>query len=132
MSEGRKALIVEAEYLVGLHIQTILEGLGFTTADILHDSRDGLRWLRQAPAIDLAIIEIDLDHSETLDFARSILDTGIRLIGITTDLRIRAGIAGLPCFPILHKPIPEEALAEAVEAVFGTTVPQWPAGGAGR
>ncbi|ODT50804.1 MAG: hypothetical protein BGO80_02935 [Devosia sp. 63-57] len=118
LSEGRSALIVEGEYLVGLHIQTILEAYGFTDATIVPGIREAKALLRSETAFDLAVVEIALDRPDTIDFARALRDAKTPLIGTTTDLRAHSGIAGLDSVPILPKPIPEESLADAVSAMF--------------
>lgn len=113
MLEGRSVVIVEAEFIIAMSMQLLLQQLGTDDVEIIPDPR------RAADARpDLALIEIELHKPEALELARKLAAAGVKLIGISADSRLENGVDGLADVQVLIKPVPDEALEAAVRHLY--------------
>jgi CheY-like chemotaxis protein len=124
MLAGRTALIVESEIIIALSMQAVLENLGASQVIVM--TSPGEFQSRQHATRDaaLAIVEIEARRPDQFDLVRSLLDMGIPVLGLTADSRLRNGMPELADMPFLIKPVPDEALAEAVSALLQRPVLQ--------
>lgn len=116
MLAGQTVLVVEAEYLIALDIQTSLEDLAVDTVIIAQNpahAREmlGDNWHR----CSLAIVEVERGLPDSMSFAGELGRHGVSVIVLTADAELNQALSAN--IPILHKPVPSEALAAALAAV---------------
>jgi len=114
MLSGRKILIVEAEFLIALDIQRMLETL--LSGDMLfaRSPKEARAHEQLWPSIDLAIVELGLDPQESLALLHGLRRAGTALILSTGDSKIRQGHPEFPGAPVIVKPMSEEDFHRAV------------------
>src|SRR5262245_9782190 len=109
---GLKILIVEDEALVLMLIEDVLEGLGCTTAGTATRLDEALE-KASALAIDLAILDVNLNGQHTAVVAQVLQERGVPFLFATGY-----GPASLPDgfrnVPVLQKPFREADLERAV------------------
>lgn len=116
MLAGQTVLVVEAEYLIALDIQTSLEDLAAGEVIIAQSAPHaremlGEDWHRYS----LAIIEVERGLPDNMNFAGELGRRGVSVIVLTADAELHKTLS--PGIPILQKPVPSEALTAAVAAV---------------
>ena len=114
MLSGQTILVVEAEFLIALDIQRILEGLGagqMLFARAPHEVRElAPRW----QSIELAIVEIGPNPTAGSTLVHELRDQSIPVILITADHALRQGHPDFPSIPVTIKPMSDEDLAAAI------------------
>ncbi|ODT82800.1 MAG: hypothetical protein ABS76_07025 [Pelagibacterium sp. SCN 64-44] len=118
MLSGRTILIVEAEFLISLSMQAVLQGLGASQFIVLTSPAQALQKRSEWGPIGLAILEIEANHPDQMDLARAMVAEGVPVLGLTADSRLGRGVPDLPDTPILVKPVPDEVLAETAQALL--------------
>lgn len=116
MLSCRTVLVVETEFIIALGIQSVIEGLGTDKVVTAGSARDAHAKSAQWASAALAVIELETDRPDLIELARQISQSGIPVLGISADSRLAAGVPELPGTPIVVKPIPDEALANAILA----------------
>ena len=117
MLNGQTVLVVEAEFLIALDIQRMLEGLGVDqmlfarTADEAHELAG--HW----PSLGLAIVEIRSDAPRSVTLVHSLRLAGVAVILSTADGAIRQGHPDFPGVPVIVKPMADDDLATAIHAM---------------
>lgn len=117
MLAGQTVLIVESEIIISLSMQAVLENLGAGQVLVMTSPGEFEGRPNAAQEAALAIIEIEARRPDQLDLVRSLLDKGMPVLGLTADSRLRNSMPQLPDMPLLVKPVPDEALAEAISAL---------------
>jgi two-component system, response regulator PdtaR len=118
MLNGQTILVVEAEFLIALDIQRMLEGLGAgqmlfaRAADEVQELES--RW----QTIGLAIVEIGPNSSGETTLVRSLLADNIPVICSTADSALRQGHPDFPGVPVVIKPISDHDLAATIAAAL--------------
>lgn len=121
--DGLRILLVEDEYLIAMDVETIC--LEHGAADVAIVSRlsdlddDGLM-----QHIDIAILDLMLDGSSTLDFAARLQSRGIPFIfasghSMTDEIRVR-----FPLIRLVEKPYSGDDLVNALADAGRTGPPQ--------
>ena len=123
MLNGQTILVVEAEFLIALDIQRMLEGLGagqMLFARAAHEVQElAPRW----PTIGLAIVEIGPNFSETT-LVHGLLAENIPVICSAADSALRQGHPDFPGVPVVIKPMSDEDLAAAIAAALTSRTSQ--------
>ena len=123
MLTGLAVLVVEPEIIIALGIQAVLETLGSPVTILAHSVRDadakGAQWNDAV----LAIIELEVDDPQTIEFAWQVSQRGIPVLGTSADASLASGVPELPGTPILIKPITDKGLAEAIQARLQNPLP---------
>mgnify|MGYP001443617203 CR=1 FL=1 len=119
MSTGKTALIVEAEFLIALDLQRMLEGLGFSEILLARNVAEGRDFLAQRPDVAVALIEFRLHDPDGLDLVVRLHAKGVPTVAITSDAELRHGIHELAAVPVLGKPVAEDQLALAICRLLG-------------
>lgn len=114
MLNGRIALIVEKEFLIALDIQRMLETLGAGQTLFARHVTEAEQLRARWPEIAIAIVEVRADDAPTTHLAETLAAAGIPIVLITTDAETQHDFAASPSLPVVVKPVPEEALANAV------------------
>lgn len=119
MLAGRTVLIVETEFIIALGIQAVVEHLNARSVVVASSVADALDKVAHWSHAGLAIIELESNRPELIEFARQLSQGGIPVLGLSADTRLAFGVPELPGTPILIKPIPDEELAAAVARRLG-------------
>ena len=119
MLAGRTVLVVETEFIIALGIQAVVEQLDARSVVLASNAADALDKVAHWSHAGLAIIELEFNRPELIEFAREISQSGIPVLGLSADTRLAFGVPELPGTPGLIKPIPDEELAEAVARRLG-------------
>ena len=118
MLNGQTILVVEAEFLISLDIQRMLEGLGAgqmlfaRAADEVQEL--GTHW----QTIGLAIVEIGPNSSDAATLVRGLLAENIPVICSAADSALRQGHPDFPGVPVVIKPMSDPDLAAAIAAAL--------------
>jgi DNA-binding LytR/AlgR family response regulator len=119
MLNGRKALILEKEFLIALDLQRVLEGFQVGETLFAHNAAEAGHWHRRWPDIALGLIEIHQDDPPTEALVATLLDAGVPVVLITADTALLQGYSRFPRLPVLIKPVPEPELKAAITAALG-------------
>lgn len=115
MLNGRTALIVEPEFLIALDVQRMLEALGvgqtLFARTVEEAGQLGAHW----SDIALAVVEIRTHEPGATQLALALKAQGIPVVLTTAELGQAKGVPEFPGLQILLKPVPEEAMASAVQ-----------------
>ncbi|MEP2827931.1 response regulator [Parvibaculum sp.] len=111
---GRKVIVVEDEFFVGIELAQILETAGakiLGPASSLADARE----LAADEEVDMAVIDVNLNGEYSIDFAVELQQRGVRVVFATAyadDARLFTGAAA--SIPRLGKPTSKRALFRAL------------------
>lgn len=111
---GRRAMVAEDEFFVGLELVQMLESAG---ADVLGPacSLADAEAIAAAEEIDIAVIDVNLNGDYALDLAVQLHKRGVRVVFATAyadDARLFSGEAA--AIPRLGKPVSARALLRAL------------------
>jgi len=120
MPAGKSALIVEAEFLIALDLQRMLEGLGFLDLRICRHPTEALRQATGWTGVGLAVIEVRHHSGDALHLVGMLRQHRVPTIAITSDTEVLRGIDGLADIPVNGKPVSEDQLAAAIHRILGT------------
>ena len=120
----RRALIVEDEMFVALHLETMLEDLGLEVCDIVATGRDALT-SAIATKPDIVFMDInlrgDIDGIEATRLIREKSETPIVFVTAYGDqAMLKRANAVAPDAPVLQKPPMTSVLVAAIKKVMGT------------
>jgi CheY-like chemotaxis protein len=114
MLNGRTALIVEEEFLIALDLQRMLETLGIAQTLFARTPEEAEQLSARWPEIAIAVIEVRLDGAATAQLVESLTAAAIPMVLVAADLDARHGLASTTDMPVIVKPVPDHALANAV------------------
>lgn len=113
MLSGRTILIVEAEYLIALDIQRILDAANVARVIIVGSPAEARAALAGAGSFDLAIIPMPDMDPDALALADSLGAAGIAIVMSSADGAPESAIARLGGIPIVTKPFSDADLIAA-------------------
>lgn len=116
MLKGRPALIVEAEFLIALDIQRMLETLGAGQTLFARNAAEAHQLQASWPDIALAIVELRAGDPLGQQLHETLVGAGIPVVLTTADLSLHSSAPGV----FVTKPIPEEDLASAVQRALAS------------
>jgi DNA-binding response OmpR family regulator len=116
----RRALIVEDEILIALHLEAELNRLGFDVCELAPNDREA-RAVAMSDHPDIVLVDVSLEGGrEGIDAARWLREVcGAAVVFVTsytdegTLERIRERVPGAP---VLSKPVYRQRLADVVSA----------------
>ena len=114
MLGGRTVLVVETEFIIALGVQSVLEALGADGVVVAGSAADAHASAAAWSGAALAIVELEANRPDLIELARQIAQSGIPVLGITADVALSSGLPELPGTPVVVKPVPDEALTEAI------------------
>jgi two-component system, response regulator PdtaR len=119
---GKRCLVLEDEFLIALDIQQILEIAGAASVICVSNVADALTALRNAPKIDLAVLDVKLN-----DMPRTSLAVAAALAEQNTPFIFLTGMQGddvhtskFPNAPVVEKPYQTPVLMDAVLRALGS------------
>lgn len=113
MLNGRPALIVEEEFLIALDIQRMLESMGAGQTLFARNADEARQLDAHWNDLALAIVELRMDDHMSQQLCADLVAAGLALVVTTGDIGLHRQVS--EDAPLLMKPIPEEALASAVQ-----------------
>ncbi|WP_297111445.1 response regulator [uncultured Devosia sp.] len=114
MRNDLTVLVIETEFIIALGLQSALQAMGLSRVIVAANPADAQSRLEEWSAAALAIVELEADKPEHLEFARQLSQSGVAVIGLSVNSMLTDGVPELPGTPILIKPVPDADLAEAV------------------
>jgi CheY-like chemotaxis protein len=118
MLDGKTILVVEAEFLIALDIQRMLEAM---SADRLLFARSADEAHELGPhwnTLGLAIVELQQHQPLSLALVQSLRGLDVPVVIVTADSAIRHGHPEFPGVPVLVKPMAEDDLANAIRQIL--------------
>jgi CheY-like chemotaxis protein len=117
MLTGQKVLIVEAEFLIAIDLQRMLEALGAGQVLLAATAREARSFAAEWPSLALAIVDRRLDDTEIGALVTELAGKGIPLVQTTSSssLRLTPGTG-----PMLVKPVPEDDLTSAIATALAS------------
>jgi CheY-like chemotaxis protein len=113
-----KALLVEDELLVFLHVSDALEDLGFDVIGSATRLADALRLVQSEPHLDVAVLDVNLAGEKSWPVARALKQRGIPFVFVSGYLEAQANC---PCdlegALFLSKPVDRLCLSHALQQV---------------
>jgi CheY-like chemotaxis protein len=100
---GRRVLVVEDESLLAMFVQTMLTDLGCEVLGPIHGLGEALDFVATRAAIDVAVLDLNLDGVAAYPVADALRAQGVPIIFSTGygDIGLRASDQGCP---VLRKP----------------------------
>ncbi len=117
MFTDREILVVEAEFLIALEIQRILEEAHAARMVFARSSEEAAALVDRLPNYDLVIVELIEGRDASEWFARQAKDAGTPLV---LTVGSAEGTAAFPGIPFVSKPFSEAALLEACAAAMAS------------
>lgn len=118
MLDGRTALIVEAEVIIALDIQRMLETLGVGQTLFARTAAEAIALCADRQDIALAIVEFPLKAEGSLRLVQDLTAAGMAVVLASSDIGVRHGFSQLPDLPVVMKPVPEDVMASAIRAAL--------------
>ena len=115
---GRAILVVEAQYIVALDIEAMLEGLGAARVIIAQDAAHAAIIAADWEDCTLAIVELERERPDQIALAGALARRGIPVIGLTTDRDLPQALAWISNTPIVLKPVQSDHLIEALTRII--------------
>ncbi|WEK05076.1 MAG: hypothetical protein P0Y65_02145 [Candidatus Devosia phytovorans] len=115
MLTGQKVLIVEAEFLIAIDLQRMLEALGAQQVLLAATAREARSFAPDWPNLALAIVDRRIDDSDIGALVLELHGKGIPLVQTTSSSTLRLSPENSA---ILVKPVPEDALTSAISTAL--------------
>lgn len=115
MLNGQTVLIVEAEFLIALDIQHMLEDLSAGDMLFARAVNEVLAMTPKWPEISLAIVELDADSARTSALVSGLCAAGVSVILTTTDSALAGRKLAIPDLPVVVKPMSQADFRMAVD-----------------
>jgi DNA-binding response OmpR family regulator len=119
MSPGKTALVIEAEFLIALDLQRMLEAHGFAETLLARHAAEALELSGSWQRLSLAVVEIRLHDQPSFDLLTALQEHQVPTVAITSDVELTHGIDGFATIPVLGKPLSEDQLASAIHRTLG-------------
>lgn len=112
-------LVVEAEFLIALDIQRVLETLDVCQTLFARSADEARLSIESWPQLALAILDVRAGEHATFAVARELMSMGIPVILTSADIGLRAGVPDLPGVTVIVKPLQEAELVGAIGQALG-------------
>ena len=117
MLNGQTVLVVEAEFLIALDIQRMLETLGAGQMLFARSIEEVDQMAANLSTVALAIIEIRPGQVMAIEKIGALMASGIAVILCSAGSKKR-GYPEFPDIPVLVKPMSEDDMTAAIEAAL--------------
>jgi CheY-like chemotaxis protein len=114
MLSGQTILVVEAEFLIALDIQRMLEGLGAGQMLFARTAEEAHQLQSHWPTVGLAIVEVQPEQPQTIALLQSLRHHDVTIVLSSADSAMRRGHPEFPDIPMLVKPMADDDLANAI------------------
>lgn len=114
---GKRLLVLEDEYLIGLELERIAEDCGIGSVQLVTTIEELTVWIQSDAECDIAIIEVEARGLSSLPAASLLRARGIPIVFTTAYEPERGGIPGFEGVPVVGKPYGRNQIVQAVAAV---------------
>lgn len=120
MLSGCTVLIVEAQYLIALDLQDLLERFSPEGAIIAQDAAHAAEIAPDISAFGLAIVDVERRQADQVALVNNLIQNKVPVIVTTADAELRTQLNWMQGTPVLSKPVSTEAFYAAVETLLQT------------
>ena len=121
-----RVLILEDEFLIAMDVEQLCRDSGAKDVAIMGNLDEFDNSAVEAPAFDVAIIDLMLDGVSTLDFARQIHDRGVPFVFASGYSDLEEIAEKFPDIAVVSKPYAGDDLINAVAAAVATSTSRRP------
>lgn len=114
---AQRVLIVEDEFLIALHVEDVMTGLGFEVVGPIPTLEQALDIARSEP-LDGAVLDVNLAGTYVFPLAEELALRGVPFI-MTTGYEAFSVPESLRDRPRLQKPVREAELIRLARSIFG-------------
>jgi len=114
---GKRILIVEDEYLIARQVRRAIEASGGTVAGVVGTVADALRIVDADPAIDAAVLDVNLGGERITPVAQRLADTGVPFL-FSSGYEQAEFVSAFGHAPHLRKPTTAPQLIAGLIAVL--------------
>jgi CheY-like chemotaxis protein len=115
--QRRRILIVEDEAMIALHIQSVLEALGWVVVDVAMTQDSALALIEgDQPNFDAVTLDLNLGGQIAIDVAAALDARGIPFV-ITTGYDDATHLGPFAARQIVQKPIVDAELGQALDSL---------------
>jgi DNA-binding response OmpR family regulator len=112
---GGRALVIEDEFLVSLHIAGLLSDVGFQVVGPAARLQDALRLAAETPDLSLAILDVNLAGEFSWPAARLLRERNVPFLFLTGYLEAHTQMPlDLAGSLVLSKPVGSDSLCAAI------------------
>ncbi|GHA17926.1 hypothetical protein GCM10007989_11450 [Devosia pacifica] len=115
MLSGKPTLILEAEYLIALDIQRILDAHNPGEVVITHTAEAAQISLSRSATPALAIVEVRAKAPQTFTLVKMLEEAAVPTVVTTSEGRVRQAVHAEHDVPVLVKPFSDAALLDAIK-----------------
>lgn len=121
-ADAPRIVIIEDEFLVGWHLQTMLHDLNFPSVEVACDAQSGIELALRQNA-ELLLVDVNLgDGPDGIEAVRSIREhcdaPVIFITAYADEAHLRRIRSVTPDAPVLSKPVSPETLHATIRAWF--------------
>lgn len=113
MLTDKRVLVVEADFLLALDLQRMLERAHAAKTVFARSIDEAAHLPAPEGQFELAIIEVPACMSSATKLAKQLKTGGVGVVVTTNEAGFRHGIPGLDGIPVLHRPFTELDLLTA-------------------
>lgn len=113
---GRRALVVEDQFLIALDMEVMLRALGARTVDLATGIPEAIGAIERTPP-DLAILDWKLGTTTTMPIAEALRDRTIPFVFVTGYDDSSVLPAQMRAVPLIRKPVPLDVLSAVLASL---------------
>jgi CheY-like chemotaxis protein len=126
---GKRLLVLEDEYWIGLELERIAEECGAKSVHIVTSISQLMEWIASEDTCDLVILEVEARGISSLEAAALLQARSISLIFTSAYDADLNGIDGFPGVPVVGKPYGRNQIVQAAAVLdAGLTARDRPSG----
>lgn len=119
---GRRILVVEDEAIVSWMLEDMLVAFGCTVVGPAARLTQALKIIREEPAIDAAVLDVNLNGHESYPVADALAARGVPFV-FSTGYQRDGLLAAYQNCPLLHKPFRLANLSDILTQLLSSTDP---------
>lgn len=123
---GKRILVLEDEYLIGLELERIAEECGAKSVQVVSTIDQLLSWIKRGHTCDLAILEVEARGVSSLKAASLLQARNIPLLFTSAYDADLSGIAEFAGTPVVGKPYGRSQIIRAVASLSASANNQFP------
>ncbi|UGX85964.1 response regulator [Phyllobacterium meliloti] len=120
---GKRLLVLDDEFLIGLELERIAEECGAKSVHVVSTVAELLFWVQSGQPCDIAILEVQARGASSFEAAMLLQRQGTPIVFATAYDQQRSGITGFANVPVVLKPYGKTQILQAVAAAFSKPSP---------
>lgn len=118
---GKRLLVLEDEYLIGLELERIAEECGAKSVHVVSTIDQLMSWINSGQICDLAILEVEARGVSSLKAASLLRTRDVPLLFTSAYDADLSGIAEFAGTPVVGKPYGRSQIIRAVASLSGSS-----------